>query len=44
MLSSIPLDGFQTPNPEVLGEAVGVHGIEGPVGPVLAFPDNRYKG
>jgi hypothetical protein len=27
MLSSIPLDGFQTPNPEVLGEAVNLHGI-----------------
>ena len=44
MLSSIPLDGFQTPNPEVLGEAVNLHGIYGPVGPILAFLDNRHEG
>jgi hypothetical protein len=27
MLGSIPLDGFHTPDPKVLGEAVSVHGV-----------------
>jgi hypothetical protein len=27
MLGSIPFDGFQTPGPEVLGEALNLHGV-----------------
>jgi hypothetical protein len=44
MLGPVALDGLQTPDPEVLGEAVRVHGVEGPVGPVLTLPDNRHEG
>jgi hypothetical protein len=37
MLGLIPFDSLQTPDPEVLGEAVRVHGVESPVGPVLTL-------
>ena len=44
MLGSIPLNGLQTPESEVLGEALNLHGVKGPVGPVLSLPDNGHEG
>jgi hypothetical protein len=41
MLGAIAFDSHHTPDPEVLGEAVRVHGVEDPVRPVLAWPDNN---
>jgi hypothetical protein len=44
MLGLVPFNGLDTPDPKVLGKAVGVYGIYGPKSYVLSLPGNGHKG